>query len=84
MIIIADLIDAIRRGTIRITHHADQEAEEDGLKMQDVFESVFQGEIIESYPEARPYPSCLVFGMNSGSEPIHRFGASTRKISGQF
>ena len=29
------------------------------------------GEIIETYIDDRPYPSCLVYGMTSGGEPLH-------------
>ena len=29
------------------------------------------GEIIEEYPEDRPYPSCLVYGDTFGGEPVH-------------
>ena len=28
-------------------------------------------EIIEKYPEDRPYPSCVVYGDTFGGEPVH-------------
>ena len=57
---IESIIEAIRRNRIRITDHADEEVQADRLSFDEVFASVFQGEIIEAYPEDRPYPSCLV------------------------
>lgn len=57
-----DIIDAIRQDRIRITDHADEEAQTDRLSFDEIFVSVFQGEIIEEYPDDRPYPSCLVYG----------------------
>lgn len=69
--IIQDLIEAIRRHRIRITDHADEEAHADRLSFEETFYSVFQGEIIEEYPEDKPYPSCLVYGESFKGEPIH-------------
>jgi hypothetical protein len=63
---ILDLVDAIRSGRIRITDHADEEAQTDGLSYEDIFFTVFSGEIIEDYPEDKPYPSCLVYGCGDG------------------
>lgn len=68
---INDIITAIRDNRIRITDHADEEAEADGLSFDEVLFSVLQGEIIEDYPEDRPYPSCLIHGMTFTGEPIH-------------
>jgi len=46
---IEDIIDAIRNHRIRITDHADEEAQADRLSFDEVFISVFQGEVIEDY-----------------------------------
>jgi len=68
---IEDLIDAVRNDRIRITDHADEETRADDLTFDQVLFSVLQGEIIEDYPSARPYPSCLVYGNTFGGEPVH-------------
>ncbi len=68
---IDDIIEAIRTNRIRITDHADEEAHADNLTFEEIFFSVIQGEIIEDYPNDRPYPSCLIFGQNFSGEPIH-------------
>mgnify|MGYP005853198877 FL=1 len=68
---IQDIIDAIRDNRIRITDHADEEAQADFLSFDEIFFSVLQGEIIEDYLSDKPYPSCLIYGDSFTGEPIH-------------
>lgn len=68
---IEDIVDVIRHNRIRITDHADEEAEADHLSFDEIFYSVLLGEIIEEYPEGRPYPSCLIYGNTFDGEPVH-------------
>lgn len=68
---IVNIIEAIRTNRIRITDHADEEAEADQLKFDEIYFSVLNGEIIEDYPTDKPYPSCLIYGQTFGGEPIH-------------
>jgi hypothetical protein len=68
---IEDIVDAIRSHRIRITDHADEEAQADRLSFDEVFVSVFQGEIIEEYPNDKPFPSCLISGETFSGEPVH-------------
>lgn len=68
---LSDLIDAIRHGRVRITEHADEETHADALVYDEVYLSVMNGEVIETYKKDRPYPSCLVYGTNFAGEPIH-------------
>jgi len=68
---IKDIIEAIRANRIRITEHADEEAQADDLSYDEIFFSVFQGEIIEDYPTDKPYPSCLIYGRTFRGEPVH-------------
>ena len=65
------IIDAIRKDRVRIGDHADEEAEADDLKFDEIYFSVLHGEVIESYPGDKPYPSCLIFGKNFSGNPIH-------------
>lgn len=71
MIIIDDIIESIRAKRIRITDHADEEAYNDTLSLEEIYSSVLTGEIIEQYPDDKPYPSCLIYGKNIKNEPIH-------------
>ncbi|MBI4824582.1 MAG: DUF4258 domain-containing protein [Nitrospirae bacterium] len=68
---INDIIESIRNGKIRITDHADEEAQADNLSFKEILSSVQIGEIIEQYPKDKPYPSCLILGRNLRNEPIH-------------
>lgn len=63
--------NAINEDKIRITDHADEEAQNDNLSFEEVYYSVKKGEIIEDYPNDKPYPSCLIYGRNVKQEPIH-------------
>ena len=71
MIKIESIIESIKEGRIRITDHADEEATNDGISFDEIFESIPTGEIIEQYPDDKPYPSCLIFSKNFRDEPIH-------------
>ncbi len=66
-----NIIEAIRNNRVKITDHADEEAADDSLMYDEIYYSVIHGEIIENYPNDRPYPSCLILGRNFAGEPIH-------------
>lgn len=68
---ITNLIEAIKNNRIRISDHADEEAEADDLTFDEIYFSVLHGEIIENYPTDKPYPSCLIFGRTFSGAPIH-------------
>jgi len=76
---IKDIIDAIRNQRIRITDHADEEAQADHLSFDEVFVSVFQGEVIEVYPDDKPFPSCLIYGDTFSGDPVHSVWAYNRE-----
>lgn len=65
------IIDAIKDHKIKITDHADEEAQADNLSYEEIYDSVIQGEIIEDYPNDKPYPSCLIFGKSLKHQSIH-------------
>ncbi|NOZ11889.1 MAG: DUF4258 domain-containing protein [Gammaproteobacteria bacterium] len=66
-----NIIDAILNNRVRITDHADEEAFDDGLTFEEIYFSVIHGEVIEAYPNDKPYSSCLIMGKNFSGEPIH-------------
>lgn len=68
---IHQIAEAIRHERVRITDHADEEAQNDNLSFDEVYFSTLHGEIIEDYPKDKPYPSCLVFGQSFAGIPIH-------------
>lgn len=68
---IRQIIEAIREGKVRVTDHADEEAHDDELTLDQVEQSTLDGEIIEDYPTGKPYPSCLVLGPAEDGRPVH-------------
>jgi len=72
---IDDIVDAIRANRVRISDHADEEAEADQLSFDEIYFSVFCGEIIEDYPTDKPFPSCLIYGKTFGGDPVHSIWA---------
>ena len=76
---ISDIIEAIQTNLVRITDHADEEANSDQLTFDEIYFSVFHGEIIEEYKDDRPYPSCLIYGKTFGGDPIHSVWAYNNK-----
>ena len=78
---IRDVKQAIRAGRVRITDHADEEAENDGLRFDEIYFSVLHGEVIEDYPSQKPYPGCLIFGRTFAGDAVHSVWAYN-KVSG--
>ena len=68
---IQDIVRAIELESIRISNHADDEAQEDGLALGAILHSASHGEIIEDYPTDKLYPSCLIYGDTAQGEPVH-------------
>ncbi|MGL5576324.1 MAG: DUF4258 domain-containing protein [Sarcina sp.] len=41
------------------------------ITVSDIINCMNNGEIIEQYPEDKPYPSCLIFAYVVNKRPIH-------------
>ena len=78
MIDIEDIIKTIKENKFRVTDHADEEANNDGISLIEAFETISNGEIIEQYQEDKPYPSCLIFSKLESGDPIHTVWAFNR------
>lgn len=76
---IGEIIEAVRGNRIRITDHADEEAQADHLSYDEIFFSLFQGEVIEDYQDDKPFPSCLVLGFTFSGNPVHSVWAYNRE-----
>lgn len=66
-----DLRSAIAAKRLRITDHADEEAANDRLTLDEILKSVDNGETIEHYPTDKPYPICLILGQAENGQPVH-------------
>ena len=73
------IIEAISTKRFRVTSHARKEAAEDQLAFKEIYQSVENGQIIENYPNDKPYPSCLIFGTKRNSDPVHSVWAYNDK-----
>jgi hypothetical protein len=68
---LSDIFQAIRANRIRVTSHAQKEAQADGLTLEQIYTSVIRGEMIKEYPDDRPYPSCLILGFTVAGQAVH-------------
>lgn len=58
----------------RFTDHARKEMEEEPLgriSLTELLHALGVGEIIEKYPEDKPYPSALILGRTAVGRPLH-------------
>jgi hypothetical protein len=62
--------------------HALERMLERGITREQLFVALEQGEIIESYPDDRPFPSHLI--LHAGENPIHVVAAIDEKNSRCF
>ncbi|MBI3291367.1 MAG: DUF4258 domain-containing protein [Elusimicrobia bacterium] len=54
-----------------MTMHAIQRCDERVISLEEVKQVIATGEILQSYPQDRPYPSYLVMGRVRGNEPLY-------------
>ncbi len=58
-----------------------QEAQNDNLSFNEIFNSVLNGKIIEIYLDDKPYPSCLRYGNTIKGNPIHSVWAYNKQTN---
>lgn len=54
-----------------VSEHASERFRQRNIKARDIKQAVFNGEIIEQYPDDFPFPSCLILGKTTKDQPIH-------------
>jgi hypothetical protein len=69
--ILDDLRMCLESQRYRISGHAADEMLADALEEAEVLRATSSGEVIEDYPEAFPFPACLVLGRTAENTPIH-------------
>ena len=62
---------AAREENLRFTSHAEDEMDEDNYSYADIIEGLIRDEVIEFYPEDKPFPSGLVLGFTAVGRPVH-------------
>ena len=56
---------------IFVTEHMSSRMLERGISISDLKSAIRNGEIIESYPDDFPFPSCLILGKSHDGKAIH-------------
>ena len=67
---LAALRDAVVNGRAEWLKHSLERMLERGISRADVKEALIKGEIIEDYPDDKPYPSALFMGLVE-NKPLH-------------
>ena len=63
--------DALGKNQYRLTRHATVFRIKRRITLAQMTEALSNGEIIEKYPDAKPYPACLVLGWLVSGDPLH-------------
>ncbi len=61
----------IQKEEYELTLHAIKRRIERKISTEDIEHAIISGEIIEKYPEDKPFPSCLIAGTTKNRRPIH-------------
>jgi hypothetical protein len=68
-------LDMLRKlcdsGNIAWSVHALERLQERDITKPDVLNSIQHGKIIEQYPDAFPYPACLILGASLNEKIVH-------------
>jgi len=68
---ISILRQACSSGQIMWTTHTLERMQERNIEPSDVVHCISNGKIIEQYPQAYPYPACLILGTGKSLTDIH-------------
>lgn len=66
--------ECFESNSVFYAQHAKFEMENEGLGQifdHEVYEAISSGEVIEKYPEDKPYPAVLIFGRTKANRPLH-------------
>jgi len=66
-----DIQHKIRSGDYTFTDHAVKRMIKRDILRQKVEETIFQGEVIEEYPDDKYSPSCLLYGKTNDGRDLH-------------
>jgi len=67
---ISEIQKCLRLDKYEISYHAEKERYAENISLEAIKEAIFNGEVLEDYPDDRRGPSCLILGLvNNG--PLH-------------
>lgn len=67
---IGEIQEKIKSEEYEISFHAEKERYAEGITINDLETAIFNGEVLEDYPDDPRGPSCLILGY-SKNRPIH-------------
>jgi hypothetical protein len=67
---IGEIQDKVRKQEYEISLHAEKERYAEDVTLHDLETAIYNGEILEDYPDDPKGPSCLILGY-SQNRPIH-------------
>ena len=68
------------RTHVKFTEHARLAMRDDNLTTFDVLQAIKNFEIIEEYPDAKPFPACLILCWLRGKKPLHMVCALPEQV----
>lgn len=68
---LADIQEAFTKKKYQYTHHAVIRTTNRRISRREIEQAVQSGEIIETYPQDKYGPSCLIFGETKAKRPLH-------------
>jgi len=67
---IEEIRDEVKRGEYEISFHAETERYAEDITLHDIETVIFDGQILEEYPDDPRGPSCLILGYIQ-NRPVH-------------
>lgn len=78
---ISNIKQFIKAGKYEITLHALERLDQRQITIPELKEAILSGVIVETYPNDKPFPSCLIMGKIRGGFPLYVVcGLGTHKI----
>ena len=59
------------KGEYIITRHAQRRSDARNISLEEIKHVISTGEIIENYPDDKPYPTCLIQGYVQQNKPLY-------------
>jgi hypothetical protein len=71
MLVIAEIRKKVAADEFEFSKHAVDQSIIRRISVQELREAIFNGEVIETYPEDKYGASCLIYGKTAGGRAIH-------------
>jgi hypothetical protein len=68
---IEDIQDKIANNQFELSKHAVDQSISRQIRLQEIRKAIFNGQIIEDYPDDKYAPSCLICGLTKAGKTIH-------------